>query len=109
MKAQQKLYKNGQFISEGGDKLSGKNTLVLGFGAKNILLDNDIYTKLKGYYPGANIVTCSTSGEIYDENVSDNTVSVVAIEFEKTAVKTISINIKEVANSFEAGEKVFSI
>jgi len=109
MKAQQKLYKNGKIIAERGDELGGNNTLVLGFGAKNILSGDDIYMKLKQQYPAANIVTCSTSGEIYDDTVSDDTVSVMAVEFEKTTVRTISININEVADSFAAGEKVFSL
>ena len=87
MKVAQKLYKNGTFISEDGDKLTGHdNTLVLGFGDKNVLLDDDIYSKLKNIYPSADIVTCSTSGEIYDNAVSDDTVSIVAIEFEKTNI-----------------------
>ncbi|HMG07761.1 MAG TPA: FIST N-terminal domain-containing protein, partial [Mucilaginibacter sp.] len=109
MKVAQKLYKNGEFTKEAGDQLTRKgNLLVLGFGGKNLLVEEDIYTKLKGSYPTGDIVLCSTSGEIYDDVVSDNTVSVVAMEFEKTKIKTISININDVPNSFEAGKNLFN-
>jgi hypothetical protein len=108
MRAEQKLYKDGNFISEGGDVLTGNKTLVLAFGDKNLLFEDDIYTRLRENYPTADIVTCSTSGEIYDDAVSDNTVSVVAIEFDDTVVKTFSININEAASSFDAGKTIFS-
>jgi len=109
MKVVQKLYKNGEFTKAAGDQLTGKgNLLVLGFGAKNLLEEDDIYTKLKESYPTGDIVLCSTSGEIYDDVVSDNTVSVVAIEFEKTKIKTVSININDVPSSFEAGKTLFN-
>jgi hypothetical protein len=36
MRAEQKLYKDGNFISEGGDVLTGNKTLVLAFGDKNL-------------------------------------------------------------------------
>ena len=92
-----------------GDQLIGKGaTLVLGFGSKKILSCEDIYGKLKGSYPVADIVLCSTSGEIYDDMVFDDTVSVAVIEFEKTIIRTACVNIKNLRDSFDAGKILFS-
>lgn len=106
MKASLSLYKNGQFscndTTEVLDPL--KTSLVLGFGEKSILATGDIYQLLKDKYKNADIVLCSTSGEIYNDTVQDNTVSISAIEFEKTTVQSVSVNIDDYANSFEAGE-----
>lgn len=108
MRVAQKLYKNGRFTSETGEEISGNgNLLVLGFGGKQVLADGDIYPQLKETYPSADIVLCSTSGEIFDDTVYDNTVSVLAIEFENTAVKTITININDLPGSYEAGRMMF--
>ncbi len=109
MRVKQKLYKNGKFSEEMGDQLTGSGALlVLAFGSKEILSNGNIYVNLKSEYQAADIVLCSTSGEIYDDMVYDDTVSVVVIEFEKTGLKTASINIKDLPNSFEAGKSLFS-
>src|SRR3982751_3075067 len=105
MRVAQKLYKDGEFGAQTGDLITGKGAiLVLGFGSKNILLEDDIYNKLNIIYPDANIVLCSTAGEIYDDVVYDNSVSIVIMEFEETLIKTSCVNISEGPNSFETGK-----
>ncbi len=108
MKVAQKLYCGGITTYQAGDEISGNgNLLVLGFGSKDILLEQDIYSMLYNSYPTANIVLCSTSGEIYDNTVLDDTVTIIIMEFENTPIKTTSLNIKDVPNSFEAGKMLF--
>lgn len=108
MKAALQLYKEGQFqvSSKSHEVDAEKVSLVLGFGEKGILSTDNIYDKLRAKYPNAEIVTCSTSGEIYDESVFDNTVVVTAIQFDKTPVKTAAINIGNYENSFVAGAEL---
>lgn len=78
--------------------------LVLGFGAKQLLAGDNMYLKLRGQYPNADIVLCSTSGEIFEDKVTDNSVSVTAIEFNNTTVETASVNIGDFNNDgFAAG------
>ena len=82
-----------------------KVQVVLGFGDKNILASEKMYGQLRNNYPVADIVLCSTSGEIFNNRVLDNSVSVTAIEFEKTTIKTASVNIDDHQNnSYEAGQ-----
>jgi len=110
MLVEQVLYKDGKFSrNKASDTLMHtSNTLVLGFGEKKVLMDEGIYESLSKQYTDADIVLCSTSGEIYDEMVIENSVSVVAIEFEKTSFKTVTLNISSFPDSFEAGKKLFS-
>ena len=56
-----------------------KCQLVLAFGSPALIIDPEIYNHLKASYPAANIVFSSTSGEIIDDNVYDDTVVVTAI------------------------------
>src|SRR3954466_2300030 len=109
MRVAQKLYCGGVFTYQAGDEITGNgNLLVLGFGGKDVLVEQDIYTALRHSYPIANIVLCSTSGEIYDDTVLDDTVTIVIAEFENTLVQTISLNINDQPNSFEAGKALFT-
>jgi hypothetical protein len=78
--------------------------LVLGFGAKNLIAGPEIYNRLHKKYPLADIVLCSTSGEIFDDRIMENSVSVTAIEFEKSTVETAMVNIDDYGhNSYDAG------
>jgi hypothetical protein len=106
MKVQISSYGNGVFTNlvknDNPDK--EKVQLVLGFGNKNVLSSDGIYQKLHQQYPVADIVLCSTAGEIFDNKVLENSVSVTAIAFDKTAIKTVAVNISDYNNdSFEAG------
>ncbi|MEP7168417.1 MAG: FIST N-terminal domain-containing protein [Bacteroidota bacterium] len=77
--------------------------LVIAFGSTEILSDSFLYENIKKSYPNANILMNSTSGEIIDRQVNDDTISLTAIEFEKTKIKTAITHIAAVRNSFDAG------
>ena len=108
MKASLLLYKEGKFeVSAKSQQIDNNLTsLVLGFGAKEILASQNLYDKLREQFPTAAIVTCTTSGEIYDDQVLDNTVVVSAIQFEKTSIETAAICITDYENSFVAGSEL---
>ena len=109
MKVAQKLYKNGSYTAIKGDTLTtdGKK-LILGFASKEILQKEGTFTQLQSEYPNSDIVLCSTAGEIYDDAVYDDTLSLVMMEFDNTPFTTICTNIKTHLNSFEAGKQLFN-
>jgi hypothetical protein len=109
MRVQQHLYRNGTFTNNSQGEALEHNCpqLVLAFGGKELLETDNIYTRLREIYPLAEIITCSTSGEIYGEQVYDNSVSAVAIEFEKTGFAVEKINITDYINSYDAGTALF--
>lgn len=77
--------------------------LVIAFGSTEILSDSFFYENIQASYPNAHILMNSTSGEIIDRQVNDDTISLTAIEFEKTKIKTAITHIGAVRNSFDAG------
>lgn len=91
-----------------GDANPGNCQLVLAFGSPAQIADPSIYDHLKTEYPNAQIVLASTAGEIMGSAVYDDSVAATAIEFEKTEIKVVSANVKEFANSLEAGRKLLS-
>lgn len=81
-----------------------KTKLVLGFGGKDVISTQPVYEELKTKFPEADIVLCSTAGEIINNRVNDNSVSIAAIELEKTSIQPVMVNIRDYESSYEAGK-----
>ncbi len=64
-------------------------------------------TRLKLLYPNTSITGCSTSGEIQDINVLDNSLIMNAIQFESTIHKVVTENIDDHDNSYHLGASLF--
>jgi hypothetical protein len=108
MKLRQSIYHadQGQTITESEGFSASAAQLVLAFGERSLLDDPGRYNQLREQYPTAAIVVNSTSGEIYDDKVSDNSIVLTAIEFEKTTVRSVQINIKAHHESYAAGKQL---
>lgn len=110
MKAAAYLYKSEMVESsndlEGIDKL--KCQMVFGFGNKELLLNKNLYLQLRKTFPVANIVMCSTAGEIFNYEVLDESLSVMAIEFKNTPIHSASVNISAYGSSYDAGADLIS-
>jgi hypothetical protein len=84
-----------------------KATLVLCFGSKAILEVDSIYSTVQSKFPTAQIALCSTSGEIYQEHVLDDSLVAVALQFEKTKIEARTVNVADYDNGFSAGIGLF--
>jgi hypothetical protein len=82
-------------------------TLVLCFGSKAMLEVDTIYTTIQSKFPAAQIALCSTSGEIYQERVLNDSLVAVALQFEKTKIEATTVNIKDYNNGYSAGIGLF--
>lgn len=86
--------------------LGARAQLILAFGGAPIIERPDLLAELRKAYPTANILGCSTAGEIFDTQVTDDALVVTAVEFEKTVVKGSGLQLNRIDNSFEAGRKL---
>ena len=80
--------------------------LVLVFGGTDILKNGNYPQYLRNIYPSASIIGCSTAGEIYSTQVTDDTIVVTAIEFEHTQIKGNYLPIAKTSDSFAIGAKL---
>lgn len=87
-----------------GGSLNHEAQLVLMFGSTSLLKNKDLIKKAKDLYPTAHFVGCSTSGEIIDTQVNDDTISLTAVKFNKTDLIARSIAITDSANSYDIGK-----
>ncbi|WP_205513513.1 FIST signal transduction protein [Longitalea arenae] len=105
------LYNDNKLQPQNETKLADlvKSQLVLGFGGKEVINTQPVYEALKSTFPEAHIVLCSTAGEIINKRVNDNSVSVAAIELEKTSIQPVAVNIRDYVNSYEAGKALIKL
>ena len=78
--------------------------LVLVFGDRAMIEAKDVAGRFQQSFPKANIVFCSTAGEILNTEVTDNILAVTAIHFEKTTVQPTLVNITDFKDSYSAGK-----
>ncbi len=62
----------------------------------------DIYTS----YPDAHIIGCSTSGEIYQDEIFDHSVSAMVLKFEKSSIISTSIDAGIDDDAYEIGRQL---
>jgi len=105
MQIEQKQWTNdSQWQNSGTNGVSEEANLVLAFGSRGALSDSARFNEMRAFYPNAHILTGTTSGEILGIEVSDDTIALTAIKFDRTALRTASLKISEQENSFEAGK-----
>ncbi len=83
-----------------------KNTLVVVFGGSGIKPDSEPLQELMANCKGATITGCSTSGEIFETFIYDDSLSIAMMEFEKTEIATASAVSKSGEDSFAAGQSI---
>lgn len=90
---QAKRFKGGQWEFTQSEPL--EEPLVLIFGDRFLLESEDLYQEVKGLYPDGHLVFGSTSGEIMETNVFEESITLTAIEFERTQFKIVSENVSD--------------
>ncbi len=93
-----------EYVSE---KETLKNPLVLVFGNRYLLEDDSIYDEIRALFPDGHIVFGSTSGDIMAEYVDDESISITAVEFEKSkfTIKTSNVLNADI-NTFKTGREL---
>lgn len=75
--------------------VDSEQTLVLVFGAHGFIQNDAAIKELNQYYPLATIVGCSTAGEIFDDKIYDDSLSVAVLCFKKTTLKFVCSGVSE--------------
>lgn len=102
MKIESRRWKPGDGWNYRLGELNGAQ-LVLVFASTSVCERPDPFDDLAAAYPHAEIIGCSTAGEIYDTQVTDDSLSVAAIEFAGTQLACARVPIEGPAASFAAG------
>lgn len=77
--------------------------LILIFGSTALLESSATFPAIRAAYPEGVIVGCTTAGEIHGTSVSDDTLVVTAVHFERTSPLLSQAAISEASDSFAVG------
>ncbi|EYF06815.1 FIST N-terminal domain-containing protein [Chondromyces apiculatus] len=86
--------------------LDSERTLVLAFGAAELIDDPAPLRELRRAYPRAHLVGCSSAGEIIGTSVRDRSLSVAVARFEKTTLTSAYVEVSSMAGSHAAGQQL---
>ena len=86
--------------------LGASAQLAVVFGATPLLEAPESAAAIKELFPAARVLGCSTAGEICGTEVCDDSMVVTAVQFEHTHFRGARVNLGEVADSFQAGERL---
>lgn len=80
--------------------------LLLVFGSKEFICSKDAFKNIKMKYPCAYIIGCTTAGEIFNDMVNDNILTITAIYFEHTEIKFFSSELLDFNKCYEKGVEI---
>ncbi len=90
MKVTNYLYNNVDGWQPKISHVNDKVRFIISFGQVQFIREDNFVKNLEHYFPNAEFIGCSSSGEILDDNFYENSLVLSAIEFEKTQVKIVS-------------------
>jgi len=107
MKTEQRIYTDANgWVKKNDNNLENLAQLVCLFGNKDLLKIQPHIDFIKNAYPAAQIVGCSTSGEICQEAVFNESIICTAVWFENSTVEVAVERINTMEDSFTVGEKL---
>lgn len=86
--------------------ISSENTLILNFFSPEYINNPEPFAQLRKAYPQALIAGCSTSGEIHNNSVFDESISTAILHFEKSQLRMVTFEINSLNDSFETGKLI---
>lgn len=83
-----------------------ENTLILNFFSPEYINNTEPFTQLRKAYPKAIIAGCSTSGEILDSAIFDESICTAIMRFEKSNIKMVTLDIQDPSQSLDVGKAI---
>ena len=83
--------------------------IVFTFGSREAIKDDEIYKKLKKLYPSADIVGCSSGGNIIGDSISKAKIVATAIDFCKGSVRVATKDFSPIDNQVEVSNRLVSL
>ncbi len=105
MKVHTCKYANGAWQGE-LPTIETSEVLAIAFGGPEYFENHAPFEELQAKYPGATLFGCSTSGEILDSEISDESVVIALLEFEKSKFKMATAAVRDFENSTLVGESL---
>lgn len=86
--------------------MDSPQTLVLVFGASELGEREELFHRLASEYPESHLIGCSTAGEIDQERIWDESLTVAIVQFDRTRVQRAHAMIERAKDSYTAGREL---
>lgn len=86
--------------------LDSKNTLVIVYGSPDYISFDNPLQEIAAAYPNSHFIGCSSSGEIMDQSLVDESIVVAIAKFDRTELRTAIAPVDSSKNSFDAGKTI---
>ncbi len=106
MKVQTSSFASGSWSKEPDGSLDSEQTLVVIFGASQIIDQPGPIQRVIEAYPRSKIIGCSSSGEIHGTRVLDDSLAVAVAKFDRVALRLAQAPISGTAESLAAGREI---
>lgn len=97
-------FTNNQWSEIFDPSLDSESTMVLVFFESKLEISEQL-KKIKQVYPQSKIIGASTSGEIHDAEVIDDSIVCMVVKFDRTRLKSDSVPV-DYETSYQAGKKL---
>jgi len=100
-------YTDGKWFGiQENQKQKNATQIAIVFAERNLLEKGVILNKIKEEYPEARILSCSSAGEIHNNEAQENSAVCTTIQFEHTPFHIVVDNIANHKNSYELGAQL---
>jgi hypothetical protein len=107
MKTEQSIYSEARgWVKKSDNHLGNLAKLVFLFGHKDLLKNQLHIDYVRSLYPLAEVVGCSTSGEIFNEEVYNNNIICTAVWFENTQIEIAREQVDSMDDSTKVGHNL---
>ena len=96
-------YTNKKWDKKLNQELDSKNTLIIIFGDPNTGNIKDGFDEIKNDFKNSTLMGASTSGEIFGDELQDNSLVVSIMKFNHTKVKLTTCDIENQSSSYADG------
>lgn len=86
--------------------MDSDRTLIIIFASQSFKDNPQPFDAIGEFYKNSQIIGCSSSGEIFQKDVTDDSVVVAVIQFERTGLKMANITVNNVDDSFNVGSQI---
>jgi len=106
MKVQTFSFTAGGWSAEPDGALDSERTLVVLFGASNLIDRPAPVQRVIDAFPRSRIMGCSSSGEIHGTRILDDSLAVAVAKFDRVALRLAAAQISGDGDSFSAGKEI---
>lgn len=106
MKIAQRVWPASEKTLAAPESWSQSVQLVLAFGARSLLEQEDRRRQIRQAYPNAVVLGCSTAGNIHASQILDEALVITAIQFSQAQVRGILVPVSDPAASASCGQSL---